>query len=114
MGETPKQYEQVHEFTGQDLLDDAKDFFDDVVTSVRALIREGNNCRVRVVNKDGEEKFSTTVTVGTAGFALALLLAPMVTILVGIGTLFTEHSIIVEKEVVAEQPAPKGTNTSGS
>ena len=112
MGETRKQYERVREFSGKELLDDVSDFFEDVVKAVRELIKEGNNCRIRLVNKDGEEKFSTTVTTGTAGLLVAFILAPLLTIVVTLGVLLTEHTIIIEKEKPAETPTaghPDGT-----
>lgn len=110
MGETPqKQYESVGEFSGQDFMDGVRDFFDDVVKTVRKLIREGDNCRVRLVNKDGEDKFSTTVTVGTAGLIVVAILAPFATILLGLGVLLTEHRIIIEKEKLVDGPPPESS-----
>ncbi len=67
---------------------------DDIVRTVKRLIKEGNVRRISIKNKDGRSLVEIPLTVGVVGAALAPVLAAVG----AIAALVTDCTIAVERD----------------
>lgn len=66
---------------------------EDLMSKIKAIIREGNARKVTIKDKDGKEFLSFPLSVGVVGIALAPVFAAVATIT----ALATECTIVIEK-----------------
>ncbi len=93
---------------------------DELVSTIKDLLKEGNVRRVTVRNKDGKKLFSVPMTAGVAVGGVAVLAAPTLAALAAIAALATSTTLEVERTdivdggpVVDAQPGP-ASNAGGS
>ncbi len=67
---------------------------DEVVKKVKELINEGNIRKITIMNQDGKEVASFSLTLGVVGLALA----PMLAAIGALAAVLTSSTIVVEKE----------------
>jgi len=76
------------------MIEDIKVAGEQVVETVKNLIKEGNVRRVTVKNNAGETVLSIPLTVGVVGVAIA----PMLAALGAVASLMTECTLSIERE----------------
>lgn len=89
--ETPRTFLEELEMTGGEL-----------VARVRELAREGNARRVTILNEDGEELISLSLTLGTVAGGLVVLSAPALAALGALAALVTHVRVVVTRDGEAE------------
>ena len=76
------------------MIEDIKVAGEQVVETVKNLVKEGNVRRITVKNSTGETVLSIPLTVGVVGVAIA----PMLAALGAVASLMTECTLSVERE----------------
>ena len=77
--------------------EDLKEFADDLVNKIKALVAEGNVSRIRI-RKDDTIILNLPLSVGLIGTALGLMAAPWAVILATISTIGFKCTVEVEKK----------------
>ena len=77
--------------------EDLKEFADDLVNKIKALVAEGNVSRIRI-RKDDTIILNLPLSVGLIGTAIGLMAAPWAVILATISTIGFKCTVEVEKK----------------
>lgn len=85
--DTPRTFLEELEVTGAEL-----------VARVRELAQEGNARRVTILNEDGEELISMSLTLGTVAGGLVVLSAPALAALGALAALVTHVKVVVTRD----------------
>ena len=70
---------------------------EEVISTVKKLVREGNVRRIKLKNSEGKVLIEVPLTVGVAGAAAGVLLAPVLAAIGAIAALVTKCKIEVER-----------------
>jgi hypothetical protein len=76
---------------------------DEIIAQVKKLIREGNARRLIIKNKDGKTLFQSHLTIGVAGTAFAIAIAPIISAITMFVMFVNDVSVIVEREIDSEE-----------
>jgi len=76
---------------------------DEIIAQVKKLIREGNARTLIIKNKDGKTLFQSHLTIGVAGTAFAIAVAPIISAITIFVMFVNDVSVIVEREVDPEE-----------
>lgn len=74
----------------------------EVISSIRELIKEGSARKLIIKNKEGEVVFQTQLAFGVGGAALVGAMAPVISAIGMFAMFINDYQILVEKEVDAE------------
>lgn len=70
---------------------------DDLIAKFKELVNEGNVHRIIIRNVEGKTLFEVPLTVGVAGAAAAIFLAPALAALGAIAALMSQVTVVVER-----------------
>lgn len=73
---------------------------DEIISQLKKLIREGNARRLIIKNKEGKVLFQSHLTLGVAGTAFAIAIAPVLSAITMFVMFVNDVSVIVEREPV--------------
>ena len=123
-----KTFETVKEINADDILKKIEEVGGSIIKKIETgveylsekvgtAVEEGNKYRISIRDKDGDEKFKVTATLGVLGVTIASLFSLPITFLVGAVSFFLgsahEYKLVIEKVVETpetEQPiGQKGT-----
>jgi formaldehyde-activating enzyme involved in methanogenesis len=76
---------------------------DEIIAQVKKLIREGNARTLIIKNKDGKTLFQSHLTIGVAGTAFAIAVAPIISAITIFVMFVNDVSVIVERELDPEE-----------
>lgn len=71
---------------------------DEIISQLKKLIREGNARRLIIRNKEGKVLFQSHLTIGVAGTAFAIAVAPIISAITIFLMFVNDVSVIVERE----------------
>lgn len=71
---------------------------DEIISQLKKLIREGNARRLIIKNKEGKVLFQSHLTLGVAGTAFAIAIAPILSAITMFVMFVNDVSVIVERE----------------
>lgn len=71
----------------------------EVISSIRELIKEGSARKLIIKNKEGEVVFQTQLAFGVGGAALVGAMAPVISAIGMFAMFINDYQILVEKEV---------------
>mgnify|MGYP001627817138 CR=1 FL=1 len=74
----------------------------EVISSIRELIKEGSARKLIIKNKEGEVVFQTQLAFGVGGAALVGAMAPVISAIGMFAMFINDYQILVEKEVDAD------------
>ena len=74
----------------------------EVISSIRELIKEGSARKLIIKNKEGEVVFQTQLAFGVGGAALVGAMAPVISAIGMFAMFINDYQILVEKEVDPE------------
>ncbi len=74
----------------------------EVISSIREMIKEGSARRLIIKNKEGEVVFQTQLVFGVSGAALVAAMAPVISAIGMFAMFINDYQILVEKEVTEE------------
>lgn len=74
----------------------------EVISSIRELIKEGSARKLIIKNKEGEVVFQTQLTFGVGGAALVGAMAPVISAIGMFAMFLNDYQILVEREVVED------------
>jgi hypothetical protein len=72
---------------------------DEIIAQIRKLIKEGNARRLIIKNKEGKTLFQSHLTIGVAGTAFAIAVAPIISAITMFVMFVNDVSVIVEREI---------------
>ncbi len=75
----------------------------EVISSIRELIKEGSARKLIIKNKEGEVVFQTQLAFGVGGAALVGAMAPVISAIGMFAMFINDYQILVEKEVDPEE-----------
>lgn len=78
---------------------------DEIISQLKKLIREGNARRLIIRNKEGKVLFQSHLTIGVAGTAFAIAVAPIISAITIFLMFVNDVTVIVERE---EDPGEDG------
>lgn len=70
---------------------------DEVIAKVKELVHEGNIRRISLQDKDGNTLIEVPLTIGVAGAAVGVLVAPVLAAIGAIAALVARMRIVVER-----------------
>ncbi|MBL7118583.1 DUF4342 domain-containing protein [Candidatus Bathyarchaeota archaeon] len=70
---------------------------DEVIAKVKELVHEGNIRRISLQDKDGNTLIEVPLTIGVAGAAVGVLVAPVLAAIGAIAALVVRMRIVVER-----------------
>jgi len=76
---------------------------DEIISQLKKLIREGNTRRLIIRNKEGKVLFQSHLTIGVAGTAFAIAIAPIISAVTMFLMFVNDVSVIVEHEEDTEE-----------
>ncbi len=74
----------------------------EVISSIREMIKEGSARKLIIKNKEGEVVFQTQLVFGVSGAALVGAMAPVISAIGMFAMFINDYQILVEKEVTEE------------
>lgn len=74
----------------------------EVISSIREMIKEGSARKLIIKNKEGEVVFQTQLAFGVGGAALVGAMAPVISAIGMFAMFINDYQILVEKEVIDE------------
>lgn len=74
----------------------------EVISSIREMIKEGSARKLIIKNKEGEVVFQTQLAFGVGGAALVGAMAPVISAIGMFAMFINDYQILVEKEVDAD------------
>ncbi|MEP1151466.1 MAG: DUF4342 domain-containing protein [Balneola sp.] len=74
----------------------------EVISSIREMIKEGSARKLIIKNKEGEVVFQTQLAFGVGGAALVGAMAPVISAIGMFAMFINDYQILVEKEVLDE------------
>jgi len=74
----------------------------EVISSIRELIKEGSARKLIIKNKEGEVVFQTQLAFGVGGAALVGAMAPVISAIGMFAMFINDYQILVEKEIDEE------------
>ncbi|MFC7581606.1 DUF4342 domain-containing protein [Schaalia naturae] len=75
---------------------------DELVSTIKDLVQQGNVRRVTIRDKDGKQLFSLPLTAGVAAGGVAVLALPTLAAIAGIAALVTSTTLEVERTDVVD------------
>ncbi len=74
----------------------------EVISSIREMIKEGSARKLIIKNKEGEVVFQTQLAFGVGGAALVGAMAPVISAIGMFAMFINDYQILVEKEVTED------------
>lgn len=74
----------------------------EVISSIREMIKEGSARKLIIKNKEGEVVFQTQLAFGVGGAALVGAMAPVISAIGMFAMFINDYQILVEKELTEE------------
>ncbi|WP_018127291.1 DUF4342 domain-containing protein [Balneola vulgaris] len=74
----------------------------EVISSIREMIKEGSARKLIIKNKEGEVVFQTQLAFGVGGAALVGAMAPVISAIGMFAMFINDYQILVEKEIIDE------------
>jgi len=74
----------------------------EVISSIREMIKEGSARKLIIKNKEGEVVFQTQLVFGVSGAALVGAMAPVISAIGMFAMFINDYQILVEKEVTED------------
>jgi hypothetical protein len=90
---------ETMETTQKTIFEEIRGTVDEIVAQIKKIIKEGNARRILIKNKKGKTLFQSQLTMGTAGFALLAVYAPLITAVSTILLFANDAKVIIEREV---------------
>lgn len=87
------------ETTQKTIFEEIRGTVDEIIAQIKKIIKEGNARRILIKNKKGKILFQSQLTIGTAGFALLAVYAPLITAVSTILLFANDAKVIIEREV---------------
>ena len=81
------------------MIEEIRGTLDEIISQIRALIREGNARRVIVKNKQGKVLFQSQLTLGVAGTTFFVVYAPVLTAITTLILYASDVRVFVERDV---------------
>ena len=75
----------------------------EVISSIREMIKEGSARKLIIKNKEGEVVFQTQLAFGVGGAALVGAMAPVISAIGMFAMFINDYQILVEKEVTEDE-----------
>lgn len=72
----------------------------EVISSIRELIKEGSARKLIIKNKEGEVVFQTQLAFGVGGAALVGAMAPVISAIGMFAMFINDYQILVEKKLI--------------
>jgi len=81
------------------MIEEIRGTLDEIISQIRALIREGNARRVIVKNKQGKVLFQSQLTLGVAGTTFFVVYAPVLTAITTLILYASDVRVFVERDI---------------